>query len=250
MTSSADMPGAKTRVCRAEEIPYNEMRAFTLANGGQVLVLNCGGEFFAYQATCPHQDVALCDGMFDGRVLTCHQHLWQWDARTGKPLGLAEVPLEKYEIRVEEGTVNLSAPEALQVAELFADVQPGTLERIRSLSCAADYRKGTSLYSVGDPAVDLYVLDSGQVEFVVGRQSRLSQAGFVLRRGEVFGWTAILASFSRRLATATCLEDSRVLTLRGRDLLEVLENDPKAGYVVMRRLAAITTRYLAAAGAS
>jgi toluene monooxygenase system ferredoxin subunit len=42
------------------------------------------------QAICPHQEVALCEGLFDGTVLTCHQHLWQWDIRSGAPMGIAE----------------------------------------------------------------------------------------------------------------------------------------------------------------
>lgn len=242
------MSNSKIHVCRVEEIPHDEKREFTLADGVRVLVLNCGGDLFAYPAACPHQDVPLCEGLFDGRVLTCHQHLWQWDARTGEPLGLAEAPLQKYEIRIEGGAVSLSAPETLKVTELFADVHPDTLDRIKSLARSADYPKGTCLYRVGDAADDLHVLDAGQVEFVVGRENRLSQAGFVLRQGEAFGWTAILSNFPHRLATARCLEDSRILSLRGQDLLKVLEDDPKAGYSIMRRLAAITTRYLAAAG--
>ena len=76
-----------------------------MEGGQKVLVISAGGEFFAVQAQCPHQEIPLCEGMLDGTVLTCHQHLWQWDIRTGEPQGLAEAPLERYELRVEGDTI-------------------------------------------------------------------------------------------------------------------------------------------------
>lgn len=114
MTNLADISSSKIHVCRIDEIPQSEMREFALADGTQVLVLNCGGEVFAYQARCPHQEVALCEGLFDGHVVTCHQHLWQWDARTGEPLGPAEVPLQKFEVRIEAGAVSIRRPDVLE----------------------------------------------------------------------------------------------------------------------------------------
>ena len=39
------------------------------AEGGlKLLVASSGGEFYGYQAQCPHQDVALCEGLYDGAV--------------------------------------------------------------------------------------------------------------------------------------------------------------------------------------
>jgi nitrite reductase/ring-hydroxylating ferredoxin subunit len=61
------------------------------ADGGlKLLVANAGGEFFGYQAVCPHQDVPLCEGLYDGTTLTCHMHLWQWDIRSGARWGCGD----------------------------------------------------------------------------------------------------------------------------------------------------------------
>ena len=58
------------------------------------------------QTHCPHQGIALCEGAFDGEVLTCLEHLWQWSVREGgEPRGLAESALEMYKVEVEDGTV-------------------------------------------------------------------------------------------------------------------------------------------------
>ena len=82
----------KQFLCQADECPRNGMKAFQAEGGPKVLVVNSGDAYYAYQAMCPHMDVALEEGFYDGSVITCHQHLWQWDVRTGAPLGVAEAP--------------------------------------------------------------------------------------------------------------------------------------------------------------
>ena len=71
----------------------------------------------------------------------------------------------------------------------------------------------------------------------------------MLNRGEVFGWAALLESQPHRIARSRALEDSAVLRVNGRQALKLLEADPASGLVVMRRLAALVARFLAAAGA-
>lgn len=239
----------KTFVCRTTDIPANGMKECQAEGGLKLLVANSGEDYFAYQAICPHQDVALCEGLYDGCVLTCHQHLWQWDIRSGAPIGLAEAPLEYYEVKVEDGSVYIVPPNALKMAELFAGIFDETLDRIIAIARSESFEEGTTLYNVGDPVEDLYVLESGRVNFVIGREDRTTPAGFMLRKGEVFGWAALLENQPYRIAAASCLEKSVLLRINGRDVLKVLEADPASGFLVMRRLSALVTRYLAASGA-
>ena len=92
---------AKRMVCRVADVPENTLKECEAEGGLKLVVANAGGEFFGFQAMCPHQDVPLCEGLFDGATLTCHMHLWQWDVRSGAPLGIAEAPLSA--IRSREG---------------------------------------------------------------------------------------------------------------------------------------------------
>lgn len=98
MTSSAEGGVPRTRVCRVGDVPPQGMKCFDTALGVKVLVVHTDAGFRAYQGLCPHQDVCLDEGMFDGAVITCHQHLWQWDAGTGDAVGLAEEPLQAYPV--------------------------------------------------------------------------------------------------------------------------------------------------------
>jgi len=90
-------------LCRTAEVPVN-----TIKQCDKVCVINAGDRFFACQASCPHEGVALCDGVFDGDVLTCLEHLWQWSLRSGgEPRGLAEKPLQMIDVEVRDGAVYL-----------------------------------------------------------------------------------------------------------------------------------------------
>ena len=90
------------RLGASREVPENGMKEFSV-DGVNVLVVNAGDGFFAYQALCPHEAVALEQGIHDGSVLTCLEHMWQFDLRTGAPLGDAEVGLKGYPLKEERG---------------------------------------------------------------------------------------------------------------------------------------------------
>lgn len=91
----------RKRVCLISDVPVNAIKQFE-----QVCVVNAGDRFFACQAACPHEGIALCEGAFDGDVLTCLEHLWQWSLREGgEPRGLAEQPLTMYEVSIDGDAV-------------------------------------------------------------------------------------------------------------------------------------------------
>jgi toluene monooxygenase system ferredoxin subunit len=241
---------AKRMVCRVSDIPENTLKECEAEGGLKLVVANAGGEFYGFQAQCPHQDVPLCEGLFDGSTLTCHMHLWQWDVRTGAPQGIAEVPLQRYPLVRDGDSLYLGGEAtALDVGELFNGLNSSTLERLVKLAKRETHPAGDVLYRPGDPAEDFFVLDSGRIEFLIGRGDRAAPGGFMLVKGEVFGWAALLEGTPARIASARCLENSSLLRINGRDALRVLEGDPQAGFTVMRRLAALIARYLASSGA-
>jgi toluene monooxygenase system ferredoxin subunit len=242
------MPMHKRFVCPRERIPANGMIQCEAEGGLKLLVANAGDDYFAYQAMCPHQDVPLCEGLYDGAVLTCHQHLWQWDIRTGAAIGLAEAALESFPVQVDGDFIYVVAQSALNAAELFIGISDQTLAAITALARREERAAGSICYDFGDPADDFFVLESGRVEFLIGRDERLSPAGFMLRKGEVFGWAALLENQPQRIARATCLEQSQLLRINGKQTLELLEKDSASGYLVMRRLSSLIARYLTASG--
>lgn len=234
----------KIHVCKSSDIPSNGMKTYDVLGGLKVLIANAGENYYAYQGICPHQEVCLGEGFYDGSLLTCHQHLWQWDITTGAAVGMAEAPLESYKLNVEDGEIFVMRESALKVAELFVDVAEETLERLNKIARREESKSGSTLYDIGDSTDDLYILESGRVEFMIGRDDRTSAAGFVLLRGEAFGWNALLDQQPKRIAKAVCLEDSVLLKMNGEQTLKVLQSDTASAYLVMRKLADLITRHM------
>jgi toluene monooxygenase system ferredoxin subunit len=241
---------ARRMICRVAEVPENGLKECEAEGGLKLVVANAGGEFFGFQAICPHQEVPLCEGLFDGSTLTCHMHLWQWDVRTGAPLGIAEAPLQRYSLERQGDALYLGGDNtAIDVGELFNGLDASILEKLAALAKRESHEAGAVLYRPGDLADDIFVLDSGRIEFLVGRGERAAPGGFMLNKGEVFGWAALLEGYPTRIASARCLEGASLLRINGKAALRVLESDPASGFVVMRRLAALIARYLATSGA-
>ena len=236
-------------VCRVADIPQNGLKEVEAEGGLKLLVASSNGRFFGYQAQCPHQDVALCEGLYDGAVLTCPMHLWQWDIRTGEPMGIAEAPLQAYPIAVDGDAIVLGPqPSALDVGQLFHGLAAETLARLAGLAKTESHQGGAVLYRPGDAADDVFVLDTGRVEFTIGRGEGAAPDGFMLKKGETFGWAALLEGYPQRIAGARCLEASTLLRINGKAAVGVLESDPSAGFTVMRRLSGLIARYLASRG--
>src|SRR5207237_4634254 len=125
---------------------------------------------------------------------------------------------------------------ALDVGELFNGIGAETLDALGALAQSETFPTGALLYRPGDTAEDFFVLDAGRVEFLIGRGERTAPGGFMLKKGEVFGWAALLDGYPNRIASARCLEASSLLRINGKGALAVLEQDPRGGYVLRRRL--------------
>ena len=90
------------RVCASGDVPANGMKEFAV-DGVGILVAHTGEGFVAYQAMCPHEAIPLQEGIHDGCTLTCLEHMWQFDLRTGAPMGDATEGLKGYPLREDKG---------------------------------------------------------------------------------------------------------------------------------------------------
>lgn len=97
-----------TKVCTVDDLWEGEMEAFTV--DGQEVLLVCaeGGEIKAFQGICPHQDIALAEGRFEGGKLICRAHLWQFDAKTGQGVNPSDCALAVYPVRIDGDDIYVS----------------------------------------------------------------------------------------------------------------------------------------------
>ena len=92
------------RVCAVADVPVNGIKEVA-ANGVRAIVINTGSGFVAYEAMCPHEAIPLAEGICDGAVLTCLEHMWQFDVKTGAPMGDALEGLKGFATKEERGEV-------------------------------------------------------------------------------------------------------------------------------------------------
>ena len=92
-------------LCRLDDVEPSGMKSVT-TEGTEFLVLRGeNDEVLVVPPACPHMRTPLCEGFFDGAVLTCAQHLWQWSVKDGSMQGIAEAPLAIYPSRLEGGDI-------------------------------------------------------------------------------------------------------------------------------------------------
>ena len=76
----------------------------------EIGVFNCGGQLYAIEDRCSHDDGPLAEGEFDPDKCTveCPRHGSLFDLRTGNPKTLpAYVPVETYPVIIEDETIKL-----------------------------------------------------------------------------------------------------------------------------------------------
>ncbi|HTB57143.1 MAG TPA: Rieske 2Fe-2S domain-containing protein [Polyangia bacterium] len=105
LAGSTEAPPSEVRWKRlgvAGDVPPHGMKAFSL-DGLTVLVVDLGNELVAVQSLCPHEAIPLELGVVEGPTLTCLEHMWQFDVRSGAPLGEATEGLQTFSLRNVDG---------------------------------------------------------------------------------------------------------------------------------------------------
>lgn len=114
------------RVCTLDELPEGEAVRIT-AHVPIAVFHTEGGEFFAVDDTCTHQDASLADGWLEGSQVECPLHASCFDLRTGKPTGPpAKLPVRTYPVTVIDGVLHIDATPAATPATTAAPTPTAT----------------------------------------------------------------------------------------------------------------------------
>ena len=76
-------------------------------------VYNCGGELYAIEDRCSHDDGPLCEGDWDEDLcrVVCPRHGSAFELSTGTPVTLpATEPVEIYPVRIVDGSIVVELP--------------------------------------------------------------------------------------------------------------------------------------------
>ena len=122
---------------------------------------------------------------------------------------------------------------------LFAGCSPEALSEIARIAEERDCKKGEVIYEDGSEALETYVLVKGMVSFTTSHGTGHLNVQSLMKRHMIFGWAALVPEHPRRLGSAKCLEDCKLLAIDGDALLDILGRHPKSGFLVMKRLTSL-----------
>ena len=103
---------SEIEVATADEFPPGSSK---IVRHGSLFVgvYNCGGELFAIEDRCSHDDGPLCEGDWDEDLcrVVCPRHGSMFELSTGRPISLpATEPVDTYPVRVVDGAIVVELP--------------------------------------------------------------------------------------------------------------------------------------------
>lgn len=101
---------AFVKAARVAELPAGTMKQ-VIVGPRRILLANVGGQFYAVDDTCTHEDASLSRGALRGEWVKCPLHGSRFNVRTGEAV---EEPacdrLATYPVRIEADEVWIGAP--------------------------------------------------------------------------------------------------------------------------------------------
>jgi nitrite reductase/ring-hydroxylating ferredoxin subunit len=84
------------------------MRAYDLGDERVAVAWREDGSLVAFDDTCTHEECPLSEGELEGPWVVCYCHNGAFDVETGSVMrGPPEEPLRTYDVRVEDGDLQL-----------------------------------------------------------------------------------------------------------------------------------------------
>ncbi len=83
-------------------IPQGEGRTFQVEEAAIAIFHTRSGKVFAVQATCPHKNGPLADGIVGDDKVVCPLHAYKFDLTSGEALGNTCEALKTYTVKVNE----------------------------------------------------------------------------------------------------------------------------------------------------
>jgi len=138
--------------------------------------------------------------------------------------------------------------EMLKGFQLFEGLAESELVEVAKLCRERSYEQGSIIFTAGGSATDIYLLKDGevniQVELVIyDLEARVTV--YTIRKGETFAWSALVPPH-KLTASARCQQKTEVLTIDGKELMDILKKNNHIGCVVMQNLSKVISSRLAA----
>jgi len=126
--------------------------------------------------------------------------------------------------------------------QLLSELDPQYVAKLLPLAKDKLYRRDEIIFPEGAKSQFLYIIIGGSVALetiAAGRPVRIQ----TLNPGDAMGWSSLTQS-GRTHFQARALSQVSTIAFRGEDLRKACDEDPKLGYVFMKRLLDLVTERL------
>lgn len=130
--------------------------------------------------------------------------------------------------------------QTLSQFSLFNGLPEPLLKQIAEIGVQTSAKKGEFVFHEGEKADKLHFLLDGSVALRVKLTSRPESVtvSFVSTPFQSFGWSGIVPPF-HYTSSAECDEDSNLLIIPAQPFMKLMEENPQAGFQVMKRIAEV-----------
>lgn len=130
--------------------------------------------------------------------------------------------------------------QTLSQFSLFNGLPEPLLKQIAEIGVQTSAKQGEFVFHEGEKADKLHFLLDGSVALRVKLTSRPESVtvSFVSTPFQSFGWSGIVPPF-HYTSSAECDEDSNLLIIPAQPFMKLMEENPQAGFQVMKRIAEI-----------
>jgi signal-transduction protein with cAMP-binding, CBS, and nucleotidyltransferase domain/rubredoxin len=141
--------------------------------------------------------------------------------------------------RVKSGpAVTVSSQDSIPITEIFRGLTETQIKTVRDLGELEYYEPGTLICKEGDEGLKLYIVEEGQVavepELGIANLAPLT----TISRNAAFGWSSIVPPY-KLTANVKAITRTTVLAIKREALLELIQADPRLGFVIMQNIASI-----------
>jgi CRP/FNR family cyclic AMP-dependent transcriptional regulator len=128
----------------------------------------------------------------------------------------------------------------LESCEFFRGLEQGIIDKIAELCQMETYEPGRYVFHQGDFGEQLFVIAEGHVflerSMDLGKGSGNVVIG-ILGKGRVFGcWSTLLGEPHKLLSSATCQKPTKIVTIKGSDLRNMMLDNAELGFKILERL--------------
>src|SRR5664280_989325 len=141
---------------------------------------------------------------------------------------------------------NPSTTEYLSAHEFFSEFSDDVLKLLRECSSTREIKKGQILFRQGENADKFYVVRSGRISIQMPAIMGPTLEIQTLDKDQVLGWSWLISPYKWNFQTKA-EEDSELLQFDGAAILARCEQEPKFGYELLKKFAALMSDGLNAA---